>query len=142
MAAEKPDAIATITTQQMQTMVANRDAKKSEPKDDIVIVDCRSKEETAVSMIPGAITKESYEKDIATYDGQPVIVYCLSGGRSGLFAKRLAGEGIDVKNYQGSIIAWVQAKQDLVTPAGEPTKRVHTYGNPFPMPSEYEAVGR
>jgi len=130
-----------VETMQLATLLAERDAEEATPKKRVVLVDCRSKEETGVSLIPGAITKETFEKDREKFDGLPVVVYCLSGGRSGLYAKRLAGEGVDVRNYRGSIIAWVQAKQPLVAPSGEPTSRVHTYGNPFALPDGYEAVG-
>jgi rhodanese-related sulfurtransferase len=100
----------------------------------------RSDAEVKVSIIPGAITKADYEKNSKQYEGRLVIPYCTVGGRSGAYAKQLSGKGVKVKNYQGSILQWVDAGLPLVTLNGEPTNRVHTSSNRYRVPAAYEQV--
>tara|TARA_R110002049_G_scaffold182485_2_gene350365 strand:- start:106479 stop:107012 length:534 start_codon:yes stop_codon:yes gene_type:complete len=110
------------------------------PNPDFVLVDVRTDAETAVSVIPGAITKSQYEKDRERYQGRTVIPYCTVGGRSGAYAKQLAKEGIKVQNYQGSILQWIEAGLPLVTLDGKATNRVHTYSDRYRVPAKYEQV--
>ncbi|TWT49303.1 molybdopterin biosynthesis protein MoeB [Rubripirellula amarantea] len=110
------------------------------PQPDFVVIDVRTEAEVNVSVIPGAITKSQYEKDKQLYAGRLVIPYCTVGGRSGAYAKQLAGDGVKVKNYQGSILKWVDAGLPLVTLDGKPTNRVHTYSKRYRVPAKYEQV--
>lgn len=110
------------------------------PESDFVLVDVRTDKEVNVSVIPGAITKAMYEKNAIKYRGKLVIPYCTVGGRSGAYAKQLAGKGVKVKNYEGSILKWVDAGLPLVTLEGEPTHRVHTYSDRYKIPAKYEQV--
>ncbi len=112
------------------------------PESDFVVVDVRSDEEVNVSIIPGAITKAKYEKDAGKYRDKLVIPYCTVGGRSGAYAKQLAGKGVKVKNYEGSILKWIDAGLPLVTLEGQPTNRVHTYSDRYRVPAKYEQVTR
>jgi len=105
-----------------------------------VLVDVRSEMEINVSVIPGAITEAMYEQNVAKYRDKLVISYCTVGGRSGTYAKQLADKGVKVKNYQGSILKWVDAGLPLVTLDGEPTNRIHTYSDRYKIPAEYEQV--
>lgn len=138
----------TIETHQLQELLTERqkliDAAKESgeeaPDSDFVVVDVRSDNEVQVSVIPGAITKAQYEKDATKYQGKLVIPYCTVGGRSGAYAKQLAGKNIKVKNYQGSILKWIDAGLPLVTLDGEPTNRVHTYSDRYRIPDKYEQV--
>ncbi len=100
----------------------------------------RSEREAAVSVIPGAMTVAEFERDAVSHQGKLVIPYCTVGGRSGAYARKLASEGWDVRNYAGSIIAWAAAGQPLVTPDGNPTRRVHTYNARIAAPAGYEQV--
>lgn len=93
-----------------------------------VLVDVREPHERAVSILPGAISLETYEANRGTYADRPVVTYCTVGVRSGYVAQRLAGEGVSVRNFRGSILAWTHAQGRLVTPAGAPTDDVHVYG--------------
>ena len=95
-----------------------------------------------IKVIPGAITQAEYEKNAAKHRGKLVIAYCTVGGRSGAYAKQLAGQGVKVKNYEGSILKWVDAGLPLVTLDGQPTKRVHTYSDRYRIPAMYEPVTR
>lgn len=110
------------------------------PKAEFVLVDVRSDAEVKVSIIPGAITKADYEKNLAKYKGRTVIPYCTVGARSGAYAKQLAARGVKVRNYEGSILEWVGAELPLVTLDGQPTNRVHTYSDRYRVPSKYQQV--
>lgn len=128
-----------LTKQRKLTKEAQENGQ-SPPDSDFVVVDVRSEMEVNVSVIPGAITKAQYEKDAANYRGKLVIPYCTVGGRSGAYAKQLAGKNIEVKNYKGSILKWVDAGLPLVTLDGKPTNRVHTYSDRYRIPAKYEQV--
>lgn len=109
--------------------------------DDLVLVDVRTPEEQAVSMIEGAVTVEAFEADRAAYADRPVVVYCTIGGRSGKYAQRLHAEGVNVTNMAGAILAWTHAGGALVDPDGNPTKRVHTHSSRFGLTADgYEPV--
>ena len=138
----------TIDTQSLNDLIVDqkrRDIRAQNnshpaPVADFVVVDVRSPREFSVSVIPGAITKAQYEKDVAKYRGRLVIPYCTVGARSGNYARQLAKKGVKVKNYKGSILGWVHAGLPLVTLGGSPTKRVHTYSDNYRVPETYQQV--
>ncbi len=140
--------VETIDTEELHKLLtahqqAEAKAKESgsEPsRPDFVVVDVRSDAEINVSVIPGAITKAQFEKNKQLYEGRTVIPYCTVGGRSGAYAKQLAGSGMKVKNYQGSILKWIDAGLPLVTLDGKPTHRVHTHSSRYRVPEKYEQV--
>lgn len=140
--------IETIETDQLNKLLRDRQLAEEKaaqsaaqpPASDFVLVDVRSEKEVNVSVIPGAITKAEYEKNAAKHRGKLVIAYCTVGGRSGAYAKQLAGQGVKVKNYEGSILKWVDAELPLVTLDGQPTNRVHTYSDRYRVPAKYEPV--
>lgn len=105
-----------------------------------VFVDVRTPEEQAVSMIPGAITQAAFEADPQAFAGRPIVAYCTIGARSGMFAKKLASNGFDVYNLRGSLLRWTFERGPLEH-AGEPTRRVHTYGRKWAIVADgWEAV--
>jgi len=107
---------------------------------DPVLVDARSREERAVSMIPGAVSREEYERRFDEFVGRAVVVYCTIGYRSGLVAQELSRRGVRSFNLKGGILEWTHAKQAVVDDKGE-TRRVHTYGDRWDLlPDGYEAV--
>lgn len=107
----------------------------------VVVVDTRTKEEQAVSMLPGAISKERFEADRETHRTATIVTYCTVGYRSGRYAEQLARAGYDVFNLAGSILAWTHAGLPLEDPRREPTRRVHVYGSDWNLAAEgYEAV--
>jgi rhodanese-related sulfurtransferase len=140
--------IDTIETKQLRELLdkeksaGNTDNKTGalNSASDFVLVDVRSDAEINVSIIPGAITKLQYEKNAELYKDKTAIVYCTVGGRSGAYAKQLAGNGVKVKNYKGSILEWVNAELPLQTLDGQSTNRVHTYSNRYRVPTKYEQV--
>lgn len=105
-----------------------------------LLVDVRDANETAVSMIPGAITKADYERDRARYAAHTIIPYCTVGYRSGKYTQKLIKRGIDAVNFEGSIMGWVEAGQPLLTPDGKATRRVHTWSRQIVPPPGYEQV--
>jgi rhodanese-related sulfurtransferase len=111
------------------------DAKKP-----LLPLDVRSEAEIAVSVIPGAITRAEYEADPARYSGYRLVPYCTVGYRSRQYTEALRDRGVDAVNFEGSIIAWVEAGQPLETLAGESTNRVHTWSSRFTVPDRYEQV--
>lgn len=110
------------------------------PESDFVLVDVRSEKEIAVSIIPGAITKAQFEKNLEDYREKTVIPYCLVGGRSTAYAKKMVAKGFQVKNYKPSILGWVKAKLPLQTIDGKATNRVHTASDRYTVPDKYERV--
>jgi len=109
-------------------------------KDRFIVVDVRSKAETDVSVIPGAITEATFEQTANQHEGKMVIAYCTVGVRSQAYADQLKRNGWDAWNYKGSIIDWCKNQLPLTTESGEKTNRVHTYNSQYTVPTEYEAV--
>lgn len=106
----------------------------------LVLVDARTPEEREVSMIPGAISQEEFERRKSELAGQEVVTYCTIGYRSGLYTAELVEQGWEAKNLAGSILAWTHEDLPLVHD-GEPTRRVHVYGARWNLAAEgYEAV--
>ncbi|KAK3251565.1 hypothetical protein CYMTET_39101 [Cymbomonas tetramitiformis] len=119
-----------------------------------VLVDVRLPAEQAVSMIPGAITKEEFERDGEKFLDRPIVVYCTIGYRSGIYVQDLRARGYQAENLRGSILEWTQEGLPLVVPEDEPglaskdgnsssrtTKRVHVFGETWNLVGdEYEAV--
>lgn len=140
--------VKTVTAKQVRQLLdrqTSAEAKalaenKDNPRADFVLVDVRSAEEQAVSMIPGAITAKQFEKHRKDHQGQTAIAYCTIGVRSEKYARKLIASGQAAVNFKGSILGWCEAKFSLVTPDGKPTQRVHTYSARFKVPSEYTAV--
>lgn len=130
-----------LSQQQEITKRATESGEKI-PEAEFVVVDVRSDKEVSVSVIPGAITKAQFEKDASKYHGKLVIPYCTVGVRSRAYAKQLIGKGVKVKNYEGSILKWIDADLPLVTLDGKPTNRVHTYSDRYQIPDKYQQVTR
>ena len=109
-------------------------------KDRFVVVDVRSKAESDVSIIPGAITKIEFEQTESQHVDKAVIAYCTIGYRSGIYVRGLKRKGWNAWNYKGSILNWCKNRLPLTTINGETTKQVHTYNRWLRVPSEYTAV--
>ncbi|MBX3177703.1 MAG: rhodanese-like domain-containing protein [Candidatus Hydrogenedentes bacterium] len=108
---------------------------------DVVIVDVRTREEQRVSALPGAIARAEFEANRERYRDFTVVTYCTIGARSGAYAERLRGEGCEVFNLKGSVLAWTHAGMMLVDGEGRETRTVHTYGPQWDLVAEgYESV--
>jgi rhodanese-related sulfurtransferase len=108
----------------------------------VIIVDNRKSEEQKVSMIPGAITNETYLKNIDHYDDDNfVVIYCTIGSRSGFFIKELRKKKINAYNLIGGVLAWAHEGNIFLDSKGEETKQVHVYGSKWDLlPYGYKAV--
>lgn len=123
--------VETISTDKLHSLMASEDLS-------LVLLDARSPSEQVVSRIPGAITQEEYEANSGSLANKQVIVYCTVGGRSYLYARKLAAHGIDAKNYRDGILGWCRAGLPLETQDGQPTTAIHTYWRIFHVPDQYD----
>ncbi len=64
-----------------------------------------------------------------------------SSYRSGIFARDQAHRGIEVLNLKGGILAWILEGGQVNDAQGNPTRRVHVYGDKWDFaPSGWESV--
>lgn len=86
---------------------------------DVQLIDVRTPEEFNQSHLKGAlnynISSPEFENQISKLSkNKTVMVYCLSGGRSGSAAELMAGKGfIKVYNMQGGIMKWNAANKPM-----------------------------
>lgn len=105
-----------------------------------VLVDVREPREQRVSMLPGAISLEEFERTRDRYRGALVVPYCTIGLRSGLVARQLQEQGFRVRNLAGSALAWAHAGLPFAS-GGRPSNRLHVYGAGWNLlPSGYTGV--
>jgi len=97
-------------------------------RENVLLVDVRTPLEQEVSMIPGAVSKDDFEKTKEKHRGQTIVTYCTIGYRSGLYARELQKEGIHVFNLRGSVLAWTHAGHPMIDSKSAETRRVHVYG--------------
>jgi thioredoxin 1 len=89
-------------------------------KDTAQVIDVRTADEYTGGFIKHAKNIDQEEKDFIkrceAYDKtKPVYIYCLSGGRSGNAAKRLAAAGFtQINNLNGGVMAWRNEAKSLV----------------------------
>ncbi|MCP9927084.1 MPT-synthase sulfurylase [Cyanobium sp. CH-040] len=105
-----------------------------------LLVDVRDAHEQAVSMLPGAISRQAFERDRERYRDHLIVPYCTIGLRSGLYAQELIDQGFAARNLAGSVLAWAHAGQPFEA-GGRSTRRVHVYGADWNLlPRGYEPV--
>lgn len=83
--------------------------------DDLQIIDVRHPHEWEAGHIDSAVNIPEPELPdrLGEIDqGRPVVVVCLSGGRSGRAAAMLASRGFDVEDLKGGMTAWAAAGLD------------------------------
>jgi len=106
----------------------------------VLLVDVREPHERRVSMLPGAITKEEFERNRARYRSWVVVPYCTIGLRSGIYTRDLRRQGFEVRNLAGSALAWAHAGLPFEA-RGEATRRVHVFNADWNLlPRGYEPV--
>lgn len=109
-------------------------------KSEFILVDVRSDAEQKISMIPGAISKEDFEKNKDKYKNTLIVPYCTIGVRSGFYAEKLSKDGFNTKNYKGSILAWVLSS-GVVLKNKKEVLEVHVYGEKWNLlPSQYKGI--
>ena len=97
-------------------------------KDDVLILDVRTPDETELGIIEGATLISIYDNDFEIKidlmeKSKPILVYCASGGRSSQAAAILAKHGfMEVYNLEGGLYGWqnagfpvTEAKNDLTS---------------------------
>jgi rhodanese-related sulfurtransferase len=122
--------VKSITAAQLQQW------QQSQP---IILVDVRTPQERRVSIIPNAITKEEFEKNLARYRNPKIVVYCTIGYRSGKYAQKLS-KNLQIFNLEGGILAWSHIGGKLTDERGA-TIRIHVFGNRWQLaPHNYQSV--
>ncbi|CAI7792053.1 unnamed protein product [Closterium sp. NIES-53] len=83
----------------------------------VVVVDTRTEEEVAVSMIPGGTLKQSdFERQMGRFSDHQVVCYCTIGYRSGNYARMLRSHhSMQAANLRGSILAWTHHRLPLTS---------------------------
>jgi rhodanese-related sulfurtransferase len=84
------------------------------------IVDVREPDEWAQGHIAHAslVPLGTVPGNVEAFDGEPTYIVCRSGARSGRACDFLRGEGRNVVNVAGGMIAWTGAGFEVVTGAG------------------------
>jgi len=120
-------------------------------------VDVRTEAERAVSVIPGSISGEDFERRVAEQgtswlNHRTVVPYCTIGYRSAKFTQSLQAKepGLKVLNMAGSILMWTHEGGSLIETRSTPklaedrpaeVKKVHVYGSAWDLaPAAYEAL--
>src|SRR5436190_16877412 len=76
------------------------------------LIDVRTEAEYATGRIPGArhIQLTEIQREVSALDkGQPVVIYCRAGNRSGPTAEAFAASGWDAHSIEGGLVAWADA---------------------------------
>jgi rhodanese-related sulfurtransferase len=87
------------------------------------IVDVRYPNEWQAGHISGSVhipLDYVYERTDELDRSRPVVTVCRSGSRSAQAAEELAGDGFDVQNLSGGIVAWADRGLPIVTDDGRP----------------------
>jgi len=110
------------------------------PSQGVLFVDVRTKQEQEISMIPYAVSRDEFEKNIEKYKGIVIVAYCTIGKRSGSYVLALKEKGFQAFNLTGGILAWIHNGRKLYC-HGKEVKRVHVYGPQWNLaPSDYKAL--
>ena len=107
----------------------------------VVFVDVRKPAEMEISTLPGAVGADAFRAHPDRYRGRTAVAYCTIGYRSGLFAKKMAEQGVPVFNLEGGILAWLWEGGELLDAGGGAVKRVHVYAQKWDLaPPGYETI--
>ncbi|MDA8792190.1 rhodanese-like domain-containing protein [Bacteriovoracaceae bacterium] len=121
--------------------ISVKDINKNFKAEDVIFVDVREDDEMKISMIPDAIDKQSFEKDIGRHEEKHIIVYCTIGYRSGLYTKKLKELGYDSYNLIGGVLSWSHQLLKFIDSNGDETNQVHVYGKKWNLlHSTYQSV--
>lgn len=113
----------TVDTLSSKTLVKKLDSVK--------LIDARTTEEYTVSKLKNAQFIDYDEpdyKNLILSKSDTIVVYCTIGYRSEKIAEALKEQGYkNVYNLHGGIISWTNDSNQVYSPIGMPTKKVHTY---------------
>lgn len=108
-------------------------------KEKWIIVDARNIIERALSIIPGALSIEEFEKVMETQRKKKILVYDTVGCRSGEYSQKLKNKGLNVFSLWGGALAWAWDGRTFVTPEGLPTRTLHVFQRKWNvLPPGYE----
>lgn len=97
-----------ISVDQLATLLA----------DGVRVIDVREPLEFEQARLAGSelIPLSSILERVDDFRGEsPAYVICRSGGRSMQACKFLAGQGVDVVNVSGGLMAWISSARDYVS---------------------------
>ena len=125
-----------ITAEELKVLLDAGEGGAGNGNSAVILVDCRAKKERDISIMAGAVARETFESDWSSMlDGKTdVVAYCTIGGRSGKFVKQFVAahprveEKVRVRNFKCSLIDWLHVGGVVVDSGGHPTKRVHAWG--------------
>jgi len=109
----------TSNTKAINTSITVEEFEKKLSDGNAQLIDVRTPEEYNQGHLKGAlnynINSSEFENQLSKLDkNKPVLVYCLSGGRSGSAAEIMADKGFtEVYNMQGGIMKWIAANKKL-----------------------------
>jgi rhodanese-related sulfurtransferase len=113
--------------------------KQWQSSQNIILVDVRTPEERAVSMIPNAITKEEFERHLDLYRHHKIVIYCTIGYRSGKYAQKYPNN-LNIYNLKGGILAWSHSGGKFTNDRSD-TNKIHVFGDRWKLaPNNYEVV--
>ena len=111
-------------------------AKKAGAKR-VVLLDVRRKIERVISIIPGAIKLENFNKNISKYKNKKIVAYCTIGARSSRVVEKLIKRGHNAFNLKGSLLGWINYGGKLVKENGVQTKDVYLLGGRHLIPPDH-----
>jgi len=119
--ADKKSGTNESSTESVLSTITVDEFEKKLNEADIQLIDVRTAEEFDGGYLENAINidvnSNDFDAKIAAYDkSKPVLVYCLSGGRSAAAADKMSEMGFkQVFNMEGGILKWKSANKPVVT---------------------------
>lgn len=113
-------------------------------KNEVLILDSRTRPEYDVSHIPGAhfIGFDAFDEALLADvpKEKKIVVYCSIGYRSEKVGERIQAMGYEVSNLYGSIFEWVNQGKQIVDNTGHKTHELHTYNRKWSKWVEADSV--
>ena len=107
------------------------------------VVDVRYPNEWEAGHIDGSVhipLDYVYERTEELDRSRPVVTVCRSGSRSAQAAEELAGEGFDVRNLAGGIVAWADCGLPIAADDGGPGHIAEPEPPPDDRPAELQQL--
>ena len=107
------------------------------------VVDVRYPNEWEAGHIDGSVhipLDYIYERTEELDRSRPVVTVCRSGSRSAQAAEELAGEGFDVRNLSGGIVAWADCGLPIAADDGGPGHIAEPEPPPDDRPAELQQL--
>ncbi|EQC46152.1 rhodanese-like domain-containing protein [Bacteriovorax sp. Seq25_V] len=125
--------VTTVTAEKLMTIL-------SEKSDLNILVDSRDIREQKISMIPGAITRQQFEKIKKGLLGKNIYIYSTIGGDASEYASKLMNQGFKAFNLNGGTLAWAQAGYYFDN-QGEQTRKLGIENEAWNiLPKDYQGV--